>query len=441
MNCERASLFIVDHEFGKLEAYIGSSQKILLDLNNGIAGAAARTNETIIVNDCSKDPRFSSHSDRKLGFKTRNLMACPGHDEHQKCIVVLEVINRFGAGEFSMLDEILLEIMSDISACFVSHARKNRDLDRALEQRRLVMNTVPSLWGGFLEMDKIRFLQSIEDVVRKAVGAIAVCIYIRDMTFYKESEKEKEMKRQREERRRDIRKELSRVKNRKGLSRPTKMKDSSSMMLSLDIHRKALKSSRSYKTMTNDHHRASVVRKVSFIKNAYDEPGQGIVAQAMRSGVPVYCEDAYCEIAYNPLVDMDIQGLATVVQPVVNKDGIVIACIQGVFSTLRNRNKELLSEISCQLPPLFAATSVIDSLNGKSVAEQNFAVQKATIRIQTLFRQRRMRLDYQKKKTSVTKMQALSRGWKLRRRQLSTDNSLNKGKVSAQLLNAFEHQI
>ena len=445
MNCERAALFVVDHEKGALEAYIGSSQKIYLDMNDGIAGAAARSNETIIVNDCSKDDRFSSRSDHQSGYKTRNLMACPGHDEHQKCIVVLEVLNRFGPGKFSMLDEILLEIMSDISACFVSHARKNRDLDRALAQRRLVMTTVPSLWGGFLEMDKVRFLQSIEDVVRNAVGAIVVCIYIRDMAFFKESEKDKEVKRQRDERRRNIRHELRKQHKQNeltGKKMPTSSRSENAkarVMASLDVHRNILRSSRSHKVMTKEHHRVSVVRKVDFIEVPFDQPGQGAVAQAMRSGGPIYCEDAYNDMVYNPLVDMDIQGLATIIQPVVNKEGIVIACIQGVFPTLRNRNKELLSEISEQLPPLFAATSVIDTLNGKSVAEQSFVMRKATVRIQSLFRQRRSRKDYQKKKSSAQRMQAVSRGWNTRKkRRMSSAHSLREGKVSAQLLNAFE---
>ena len=137
---------------------------------------------------------------------------------------------------------------------------------------------------------------------------------------------------------------------------------------------------------------------------------------------------------------MDIQGLATIVQPVVNKDGVVIACIQGVFASLRNRNKELLSEISEQLPPLFAATSVIDSLNGKSVAERSFVMRKATVRIQSLFRQRRSRKDYEKKKTSALKMQSVTRGWNTRRnRKTASAYSLEQGKVSAQLLNAFQH--
>ena len=442
MNCERASLFIVDQEMGKLEAYIGSSQKLVIDISEGIAGAAARSNETIIVNDAVEDARFSSHSDQTTGFKTRNLMACPGHDERQKCIVVLEVINRFGPGKYTLLDEILLEIMSDISACFVSHAKKNRELDRALEQRRLVMNTVPSLWRGFLEMDKIRFLQSIEEVVRNSVGAIAVCIYMRDMTFFKESEKEKEIKRQRLERRRNIRHDLQKQNN-QGTSnneRSTHVNEikNQRIMASLDVHRKRLKSSRSHKLMTKEHHRTSVVRKAKFIEIPYDKPGQGVVAQVMRSGMPVYCEDAYNEIAYNPLVDMDVEGLATIIQPVVSTEGIVIACIQAVFPTLRNRSKELLSEISEQLPPLFAATSVLDSLNGKSVAEQSFIMRKATVQIQTLFRQRRSRQDYKKKKDSARKMQALARGWNARNRRSYDTPSLSKGKVSGVLLNAFQ---
>ena len=50
------------------------------------------------------------------------------------------------------------------------------------------------------------------------------------------------------------------------------MKDKPRIMSSLDVHRSILRSSRSHKLMTKEHHRASVVRKVNFIEVPYDEP-------------------------------------------------------------------------------------------------------------------------------------------------------------------------
>ena len=399
LNCERASLFIVDQENKKLCAYVGSTESILLDIGKGIAGACATTNTTIIVNDVTEDSRFNPASDKVSGFTTRNILAVPGHDEKGRCTVVLEVINRFGPGNFTTLDEILLEVIADISGCFVSHASTNRELDLALRQRKQVMATVPSLWGGFLKMSRTSFMQSIEDTVRKVVSATVVCIYMKR----KESEEE-ESKNQ--------------------------------SMQSLDLHRHPIRSYRPVKEMIHEHHHSGQWREhdITWKEDSIMELGQGVVANCMRTGAPRWIEDCYNCLDYNPLVDMDVQGMACVLQPVIKK-GIVIAVIQAVFPTLRTKDIEMLQEMSEQLPPLFDALNVIDELNGRSIMQHSLAVKKATVQIQSILRGRIQR----KRAAAVKKSAALSKKSVLGGRRLQRMASLEHGgeKMSVGLMRSL----
>ena len=383
LNCERASLFIVDRERKKLHAYIGTSKEILLDLNQGIAGAVARTNETIIVSNPLEDERFHGGSDKKNNFVTKNILACPGHDEKGRCTIVLEVLNRYGTGSFTTLDEILLEIIADISGCFVSHSQKNSDLDEALRQRTLVMTTVPSLWGGFLKMDRTEFMQSIEDTVRNAVGATIVAIYLKK-TIGEDDPEYLTLQERRKKSRQSSNKNI-----------PTQQ----DIMYCLDVHRHPVRSYRSFNEMIHEHHH-SVQWQQSGVKwNEYSimEQGQGAVAKCMRTGMPIAIEDCYNCLDYNPLVDMDVQGMSSILQPVL-KRGIVIAVIQSIFPTVRKKQREMLREISEQLPPLFDAINVIDTLNGSSISKHSYMVKKASIKIQSLLRGKKVRKHAQLKK-------------------------------------------
>ena len=390
LHCERASLFVVDSEKKKLHAYIGTSQEIEMDLNQGIVGAVVKGNATIIVDDVNEDDRHFNQADLDSGFKTKNMMACPGHDENGRCTVVLEVINRFGSGTFTTLDEILLEIIADISGCFVSHSKKNSELDNALRQRSQVMSTVPSLWSGFLEMDRTSFMQSIEDTVRNAVGATIVSIYMRKKRDVNDID------------------EKTKKHNRKA-NVFNQIHSTNDTMFQLDVHRSPVRSYRPFNEMVHEHHHASQWKtNIKWIEYSVMEPGQGVVAKCMRTGMPSQIEDCYNCLDYNPLVDMDVQGMSCVLQPIVKK-GIVICVIQAIFPTLRTKQSMMLREMSEQLPPLFDAINVIDTLNGESIMKHSLAVKKASVRIQSMLRGRQAR---RKKKNQHQKTKSILKNYR-----------------------------
>lgn len=105
INTERCSIFIIDHNthmlWTKLSDGIG---RIAIDINSGIVGATATTEQPIIVNTPYEDARFLSKIDEQSGFVTRNILTVPIFNSKQNVIGVIQLLNKY-TGDFTESDE------------------------------------------------------------------------------------------------------------------------------------------------------------------------------------------------------------------------------------------------------------------------------------------------------------------------------------------------
>lgn len=131
-----------DDVTGKLECVAIFSQgehiephHVQLSAGQGIAGWAAQTEQTLVVNEAPLDPRFSSTSDEKLNFRTQSLLAVPLRAP-DKTLGVLELVNK-RSGHFSEGDRILAETLAASAAIAIENARFVQDLNRQTEELRL----------------------------------------------------------------------------------------------------------------------------------------------------------------------------------------------------------------------------------------------------------------------------------------------------------------
>lgn len=98
MNCEAASIMLVNERRNELEFIVATGEKknrletMTVPLGEGIAGWVAVTGKSQIVNDTSKDKRFTGKVDEESGFVTRQILAVPLLLDN-KITGVLEVIN------------------------------------------------------------------------------------------------------------------------------------------------------------------------------------------------------------------------------------------------------------------------------------------------------------------------------------------------------------
>src|SRR3954452_1841091 len=72
LDCERASIFLLDRERNELwsKVALGSDETLRFDARLGIAGNAALTGNTINVKDAYSDPRFYGGIDGQTGYRT-----------------------------------------------------------------------------------------------------------------------------------------------------------------------------------------------------------------------------------------------------------------------------------------------------------------------------------------------------------------------------------
>ncbi|MBI4613245.1 MAG: SpoIIE family protein phosphatase [Planctomycetes bacterium] len=136
MEAERSSLFLLDHEKGYLWSKIAQgagTTEIRVPIGVGIAGAVARTGETVNIPDAYADPRFNPDVDRRTGFRTRSILCMPLSNHEGKRVGVIQVLNKIG-GTFSRYDEDLLCAFGTQAAIAIDNAQL---IEHYLEKQRI----------------------------------------------------------------------------------------------------------------------------------------------------------------------------------------------------------------------------------------------------------------------------------------------------------------
>jgi signal transduction histidine kinase len=137
-NAEAASILLLDRHTRELrfKATSGDMSPEMADtpvpLNNSIAGAVLQSNEPMIINDVSRDPRWHSQVDQAINFRTGSILGVPMHDEARP-VGVLESINKQD-GPFTDEDVNILGILADLAGVAVERARLIEELRRANQQ-------------------------------------------------------------------------------------------------------------------------------------------------------------------------------------------------------------------------------------------------------------------------------------------------------------------
>jgi len=125
---EASSLILVNPENNKLyfEIALGSKgsdvKKYSLKMGEGIAGWVAANNKSLIVNDVESDPRFYSDISKKVGFPTSSILAVPMRLK-DRCMGVIEIINKKNSKNFTDEDLDWLEIFSNQAAIAIQNAK------------------------------------------------------------------------------------------------------------------------------------------------------------------------------------------------------------------------------------------------------------------------------------------------------------------------------
>jgi GAF domain-containing protein len=133
-----ASVFLLDEETEELvfEAVAGEGSDSLVGVrfpaDTGVAGWVLVTRQPLVVDDLTKDTRFSREAAESTGFVPKGLMAVPLLAE-EKALGVLEVLDRPQQSRFSLAEMDLLGLFANQAAIALDLLQRARRAQAALE--------------------------------------------------------------------------------------------------------------------------------------------------------------------------------------------------------------------------------------------------------------------------------------------------------------------
>ena len=132
---ENWSLLLVDDLSGELyfEVAIDPENKNIDGLRfkseEGVAGWVLKEKKTLIIDDVSRDERFTGHIDKLISFKTKSLVAVPLIFRN-KTIGVLELVNCKEPKKIKGTQLKLLTLLADFAAIAISNAKHYQHINQ-----------------------------------------------------------------------------------------------------------------------------------------------------------------------------------------------------------------------------------------------------------------------------------------------------------------------
>jgi GAF domain-containing protein len=137
-HAQASSVFLLDEEADELvfEAVAGQGAEALLGKrfpsSTGVAGWVLVTRQPLVVDDLTKDTRFSREAAESTGYVPRGLMAAPLLAE-DRALGVLEVLDRPQAEPFSLREMDLLGLFANQAAIALELLQRARRARAALD--------------------------------------------------------------------------------------------------------------------------------------------------------------------------------------------------------------------------------------------------------------------------------------------------------------------
>jgi len=147
-------------------------KKFKLAVGEGVAGWVAQTGKPIITPDASADKRHSTRFDKKLKYKTRNILCAPLKFDHD-ILGVIEMLNKKKGQAFDNKDLETLLIFTPYISAIVKNAgllTENRDKIERLEHLMGITEYVNSTLELDILLDKM--LEASTHMLEAEAGSI-----------------------------------------------------------------------------------------------------------------------------------------------------------------------------------------------------------------------------------------------------------------------------
>ncbi len=172
VRAEASSLLLLDDRTNELyfDVALGAAKErvkqIRIKVGEGIAGWVAKERSPLIVNDVTKDKRFTGKVDKSTSFKTRSILAVPLIAKG-RLIGVVEAINKENNRDFMPEDQEAFEVFASQAAIAIENARLFSVVMREKEK----LNTVfAEMSDGVLLLDVEGKVLLLNDTSSRLLG-------------------------------------------------------------------------------------------------------------------------------------------------------------------------------------------------------------------------------------------------------------------------------
>ena len=179
ISCDRSSFFLNDSSTGELYSRIAQGvhrREIRLLNNEGIAGAAFQTGQSILVDDAYADPRFNPRMDRETGYVTKTILCVPLRSAKGDVVGIVQALNKIG-GFFTDRDRVLLEGIAAQSIVALQSSQTAERMQKARAQEQAFLDIVADITS---QLDLDQLLQRVMTEATRILGAERSTLFLHD---------------------------------------------------------------------------------------------------------------------------------------------------------------------------------------------------------------------------------------------------------------------
>ena len=176
LQCDRASLFLLDKISDSLIAYSGEGIKraqIKVPKDKGIVGACFMEKIKIRIDDAYLDKRFNKNVDLKTNYRTRSILCYPLIDKDGECFGVIEAINKFNM-PFNNDDEELLQCLSHQASTIFKSVVFHDDNKYLIKKLYSIIEYSVKIWNIKSKND---FTEKTEDYIMSLFNCMNAAFY------------------------------------------------------------------------------------------------------------------------------------------------------------------------------------------------------------------------------------------------------------------------
>jgi len=171
MKADRSTLFMLSKEKGELWSKVATADgkdmvAINIPSNRGIAGYVASTGKSLNIPDAYQDPRFDPTTDRRTGYRTRNILCMPVFNSAGELIGVTQLINKT-QGSFTSSDEEFMQAFNIQAGIALENAKL---FETVLTEKQYQKDILESLSDAVISTDLEGKIVTINDAALELLG-------------------------------------------------------------------------------------------------------------------------------------------------------------------------------------------------------------------------------------------------------------------------------